>query len=388
MNKILHLITGLQPGGAQTVLSRLLQGMDKSCFDNVVVTMRKGGAYTSKITDSGVRVRSMDMDGVGDAFKGMRNLSKIIKEEKPQIISAWMYHANVAAIISRAFREKVPVVWNIRHSLHDIKHEDMSTALVIRFGSFLSKYADKIVYNSKASARQHEAFGYCNERSVFVPNGYDGAKFGPNNDCRARLIEEIGLSKDTMLFGHVGRYHRMKDHATLIKAAASLLKRHANVHFLFAGDGVDKSNEELRKLIDKYRMNSSISLMGERSDIQNLYSALDTLVLSSSYGEGFPNVVGEAMACGVPCVVTDVGDSASIVSDTGFVVPRRDSDAMADAMARMVTIGSEKRFELGGKARDRIMKHYSLDNTVKSYEIIYKDLLTRGKSLPSSNLLL
>ena len=217
----------------------------------------------------------------------------------------------------------------------------------------------------------HTALGYDPEKMVVIPNGFDLDLFKPDLEGGASIRQELGIPEDTMLIGLAGRFDPQKDHHNFIKAAALLPKEILNVQFLLCGDDITWGNRELAQWIDEAGLHRCFHLLGRRNDISRIMTALD-IASSSSYGEGFPNVVGEAMACGTPCVVTDVGDSALIVGDTGIVVPPGDPDALALAWKELNEIGKDKRRELGCDARLRIRENFSLPSVVKQYEDLYK----------------
>lgn len=375
--KILHLITGLEPGGTQMVLARLLKSMDGCRFDNVIVTMKSGGIYEERVARSGVRIRSLGMSTGGrDVFSGFKNLRNIIKEEKPALISAWMYHANIAASLSRVFCSKIPIIWNIRHSLHDISAEEFSASVAIKIGRLISKHADAIVYNSELSAKQHGEYGYTRHSSCIIPNGYDCEEFSPHRCCRENIHQVFNIPCQSSLVAHIGRYHKMKDHENMIRAASLLKKERNDVYFILIGDNIDDRNTVLMDLIDRHCLRNSVSLIGDRCDLNRLMPSFDIVVSSSSYGEGFSNTISEAMACGVPCVVTDVGDSAAIVGDAGRVVPPRDSFALAKAIDDLLSLDSINRSALGAAARKRIIDNYSMQKMAYAFENLYRSVLS------------
>ena len=207
---------------------------------------------------------------------------------------------------------------------------------------------------------------------VVIPNGFDLNLFKPDLEGRTLVRQELRIPEDTMLIGMVGRFDPQKDHYNFIKAAALLQKEIPDVQFLLCGDDITWENQKLSKWIDETGFHGYFHLLGRRSDISRIMTALD--IASSSYGEGFPNVVGEAMSCGVPCVVTDVGDSALIVGDTGIVVPPKDPNALALAWKKLIEIGKDKRQKLGHNARLRIRENFNLPSVVRRYEELYKDV--------------
>jgi glycosyltransferase involved in cell wall biosynthesis len=286
-----------------------------------------------------------------------------------------MYHGNLAASIAGWFScGNPPVVWNVRQSLYDIKHERPLTRWVIRANALLSSRADAIVYNSRTSACQHERFRFDASRTRIIPNGFDTEVFRPDEHARGDIRRELGLSDDAILIGMIGRYHPMKDHRNFLNAAGLLGKECPDVLFLLAGNEVDAGNSALGAIIEALGLEGRVFLLGERSDIPQLNATLD-IATCSSWSEGFANVIGEAMSCGVPCVVTDVGDSSLIVGDTGRVVQPRDPEALAKAWHELIALGGYGRHELGERARNRVIECFSLVAVVRQYQDLYESLI-------------
>jgi len=211
--------------------------------------------------------------------------------------------------------------------------------------------------------------GYSAAKGMLVPNGFDTELLSPNAEARTRLRGRLGLADDAILVGHLARYHPVKDHATYLEAAGGLSE--PRIQFLMGGRGVDPSNKELAGLIERLGLGSRVMLLGEVDDVGAILPGLDVLCVSSR-SEAFPNVVGEAMSCGVPCVTTDVGDAAQIVGETGRVVPVGDPARLAEALRAIVQMGAEARDRLGRVARQRIIEHYSLDSMITQYQRIYE----------------
>jgi glycosyltransferase involved in cell wall biosynthesis len=253
--------------------------------------------------------------------------------------------------------------------LYELEQEKKLTFGVIRVGAWLSRYVTSIVYNAEVSARQHETLGYASSRTCVIPNGFDCARFVPSDEARLALRRELGLSDDAKLIGLIARYHPIKDHATFLRAAAFACAEH-DAHFVLAGRDVDEGNRELMEAVGRLRLEGRVHLLGARGDMPALTAALD-VATSSSIGEGFPNVIGEAMACAVPCVVTDVGDSAHIVGPFGRVVKSGDAAALARAWGDLLDMPDDERLALGRGARERVLEHYSLDAIVRQYEALY-----------------
>jgi glycosyltransferase involved in cell wall biosynthesis len=294
---------------------------------------------------------------------------------KPDLIQGWMYHGNLAASLAGAFAPKsVPVLWNIRRASCSLEHDKPLTRIIIKSGARLSGLPAKILYNSRMGAAQHKDFGYRADKTLVIPNGFDTALFAPSAEARGDVRLELGVGKDAILIGLVGRYSPEKDHANFLRGGALLLKSCPDVSFVLLGRGCDKENRALGELIRDLGIVERVYLLGERHGIPRITAALD-IASSSSFEEGFSNVVGEAMACGVPCVVTDVGDSAWIVGETGRVVPPRDSEALCAAWRELVEMGSAARRALGVKARRRIEERFSIHRIAQQYEKAYEEQL-------------
>ncbi|MEW6117623.1 MAG: glycosyltransferase [Nitrospirota bacterium] len=374
---IAFIITGLSTGGAEMMLYKLLSHMDKERFNPVVISLSDKGTLGGQIESLGIQVLTIGMKPGLPTFNGMRRLFRYVYGLKPDILQGWMYHGNLAAQIAGIFTARgVPVIWNVRQSLYSLKYEKKGTAFVIKAGSYLSRFPKKIIYNAKTSAEQHEALGYCVDNRLIIPNGFNTNDFSPSVEARNSVRSELKISKDAILVGLIGRYHPMKDHSNFFQAASLLIKRHPQAYFVLAGRQVDFANEHLRQIINDLNISENVRLLGERRDIPRLMAALDIASSSSSHAEGFANVIGEAMSCGVPCVVTNVGDSAFIVGDIGKVVPPRDPVVLATAWSELIEMGEDSRKKLGLKARQRIIDNFSLEKVVKKYEELYIEVMS------------
>ena len=381
--KVVHVITGLATGGAEMALCRLLEhsSRDGTGITHGVVSLMKGGALRHRIRAAGVEVEELDLTPGSIPLNRMFRLADVIRRQSPNIIQGWMYHGNMAATVAKYLRGRsCPLIWGIRYSPGALCDEKPTTRILIRVEGPLSHLPAAIVYCSQASARQHESLGYHAEKTVVIPNGFDTEAFKPDPEAKARLAQEIGVSRDAPVVGVVARFHPQKDHRNVTAAAAELSKRGPDVHFAFAGPDVDPANQSLVKMIRSFGVQDRVTLLGERDDVTKIMPGLDLLCSGSAWGEAFPNVLAEAMACGVPCVATDVGDSALIVGTTGIVVPPRDPEALAAAMSRLIALAPEERRQLGQAARRRIIKHFSLPEVVRRYDDLYRSIALRHES--------
>ena len=371
--RIAFLITGLHGGGAETMLFHMLRLMDRERFEPIVISMMGRGKFGDLIEKLGIEVHTVGLEpGQVTPAAGWR-IVKLLRQAKPDVIQGWMYHANLAALLANVF-VRVPVCWCIQSSFLSFAAEKPLTRLAIRVTARMSRRAAKVVFVSHVSRTQHEKLGFASERSCVIPNGVDPGLFKPSGEARQSVRTELGVAPDTLLVGLICRYHQQKDHPTFIRAAAILARKFPDLRFLLVGSNVDGKNEAIGELIRSLDLASRMHLLGERNDMPRLNASLDIATSSSSYGEALALALAEAMACEVPCVVTDVGDSAILVGETGVVVPPSNPEAFADGVSRLIEAGSEQRRKLGKAARSRAEEGYSIPNIIRSYEAMYLSL--------------
>lgn len=373
--RVLHVITGLGTGGAEAMLVKLTDSLANNT-DAMIISLMGNSNNVIRIGGAGTPLVTLGMKPGGfPSFFVLKNLLRVTYNFRPDIIQGWMYHGNVAAwLISLLACRRAKLLWNIRQTLYDLSFEKPLTRWVIVLSRWLSYKPLKIIYNSQLSANQHEAMGYPHRSCVVIPNGFELNQFKPNLEARECVKNELRLAPGIRLVVHVARYHPMKDHRTLLMAARMVSQEYSSTKFLLVGLGVCEENEELKSLCQQLGLRNTVLLLGERPDIPRLLAAADLLVLSSAWGEGFPNVVGEAMACGTPCVVTDVGDSASVLGDCGYIVPPRNPEALAVAMERLLA-NSRQLHDLSAKARRRVVELYSIEQISKRYLDLYRGSL-------------
>lgn len=376
MSRVLHIITGLGTGGAEMMLFKLLSRLSRSSTSHTVVSLRGQGTVGPRLAGLGIEVHALDMPRGVPTPSGLWRLNRLVREVRPNVIQGWMYHGNLAATAASAFvGGAIPVVWNVRQTLYSLEGERTLSRLVIRLNAAFSRNPGKIIYNSEISRKQHEAFGFASDRSVYIPNGFDTEVFCPDAGARETVREELGVPPSAPLIGLIARYHPMKDHAVFLQAASILHLRQPGVHFLLAGAGITWANQELAGMVSELRLDQNVHLLGDRADVPRLTAALDIAVSSSSRVEAFSNAIGEAMACGVLCVATDVGDVSVILGGTGTVVPPKDTIALSSALEAAVLLPQQERVRLGQLARQRILGSYDLAVIATQYEAVYGDLL-------------
>lgn len=374
--RILHCITDLSPDGAQRTLLRLAQQLEGRGFKNRIIALKGGGELAPKVSLSGLRVDELSFAPGAGSVVGLWKLQRIIREWQPDTIQGWMYHGNVAALVAtRLARWRAPVLWNVRRSLYEESTDKAATAMLIRIGARMSRGASGIVYCAELAADQHEGIGFDPRKRIVVPNGFDVQRFRPTDEYRARLRAELGLPTSTVLVGAAGRYHVQKDWPNFFRAAARVRRELPEVHFVGIGRGVTHANEEIVRALYGLGLRARFHLLGERHDMPQLLSALD-LFVSSSLNEGFSNVLGEALACGLPCVSTDAGGARELLSQLGedghgLVVPRMDSVALGRAIVRVLSLPESAQTRLSQRGRALIVEGYSLEAMVSRYAQVY-----------------
>ena len=365
--RVLHVITGLNMGGAEMMLYSLLQRSAKDRHE--VLSMLKPGPVGDRIAALGVPVHSLQMSRGGVSLSALLDAKNIIKRTRPDVVQGWLYHGNLLGGIAARMAGNRNIAWNICSSLHDFRHTKPQTKMVIKLGARLSgSIPKKIVCCSYRSADQHAEIGYRRQRFEVIPNGFDISRFHPDTGARARLGAQLGLPRNISIVGHVGRYHPHKDYPNLVAAASK--SKLTTAHFVLVGQGLDKDNKELGIILSRHGVEDRFTLMGMRSDIPDIVAGFD-LYVQSSATEGFPLVIGEAMACGVPCVVTDVGDCALVVGGAGFVAEPKNPQSLADAIDKALSLSPSVLKELGKAAREKVGNEYELSKVVGQYDQVF-----------------
>lgn len=328
---IVHVITGLNNGGAEGVLYRLVTN-DKMNTHHVI-SLQDEGVYGAKLRAKNIKLYTLNMPRSQVTLKGLCKLLSTIRSISPNIVQTWMYHADLLGGIAARCSGINAVAWGIRGAYNKDK-TSVQSKIVIYLCAYLSRVIPKVIVNNSAHAKDdHIKVGYSARKMKVVRNGFSFVKFQPDDYARKRVNLELNLTPNTLLLGMIARYDVYKDHENLFIVLSRLIKVRQDFVCLLIGPGMEGSNQSLSKLIDKYKISNAIKLLGSRDDVPNLMAALD-LHLLSSIGESFPNVLVEAMACGTPCVTTDVGDAALIVGETGWIVPSSNPDAFFEAILK------------------------------------------------------
>ena len=361
MQNLLFITSSLGQGGAERMLFLLLRGLDRSHFKIKVISLRPGGAYVPQLRTLGIDVQEFNFGLSPRRFHQLLNFSKAARTYKADLVIGWMYHGNLFATVA-GLLTRAEVIWNVRHSLDDLAGDRLATRLVIRICAALSNRCRRIIFNSARSMRAHIAIGYSEKHSITIANGIDTAHFIPKD--KGSIRRTLGIPDSAKVIGMVARVHSVKDHATTLRAVAALNKGIPDVWLVLVG--LDTDGEWISNQLKDLGIQDKTLCLGARLDTEQIYPALD-LLCSSSKSEGFPNVIAEAMSCGVPCIATDVGESSEIVGELGAIVKVGDAEAICNEMYRFFTLSDERRNELKEQNRTRIISKFSLNAMIDAY---------------------
>lgn len=375
---VVHLITSLDNGGAEAMLAKVVGQSDRDRFHHVVIALKGKGFWGKSIEASGIELHALGMATPWSLPLAFVRLYLHLKRIQPDILQTWLYHADFLGTLVRWVLPIPKLVWNFRCSNMDLKQYPFHTQFIFKVLAKLSSIPDVIFINSNKGLSHHQDSGFHPRRWHLIPNGFDTSHFAPNESRRDALRQELGLPLNARLITFPARYDVMKDHETFVRAARIVADARDDVYFLLAGKDVNNNNKPLTQLIAELSLQTRVLLLGQRNDIENFLPAVDIVGVSSAFGEGFPNVLGEAMACAIPCVASDVGDIREIAGQTGIIVPPRSPQEMADAWMHTLDLPRERLQELGAMARNRIRDNYSIETVTAMYETMYEELTAPG----------
>jgi len=371
---VLQVITGLGAGGAERTLASVASRLDRERWSASVVALGGDGPAADDLRAAGVAVESLGMPPGRPTLAGVRALSRAVRRVRPDLVHGWMYHGNLAAWFAGA-RAGIPVLWNVRQTLSAPESDRAATELVIRACARLSSRTAAIVYNARSAAIQHESIGYDRSRRVVIPNGFDLRRFRPDAVERARARRELRLADDDPLAVCVARIHPVKDHRTLLDAFALVRGARPRARLVLIGEGTDRLPADLARAATTL----GVSGLGARADVERWWAAADLAVLASR-AEAFPNALGEAMACGTPCVATRVGDVADLVGDTGWLVAPGDRADLARAWIAAIDEPPGPARARADEVRRRIATRFGVDAAVGGYDRLYSAALDRART--------
>lgn len=372
----MHVITGLGVGGAEVMLHRLLEASNRGEDAHQVVSLTELGEIGGRLLELGIPTVALGMRRSGvrvpDPVRLLR-LALLMRAFRPDVVQTWLAHADLLGGVAARLARVPRVVWGIHNSTIDPVRTRRTTQWTVAACARLSRsIPDVIVSVSRAARDVHVAAGYDPSKFVLIPNGFDLGRYRPDPAAREEVRGELGIPADAVVVGLPARFDPQKDHANFVRAAARLAARRPSVRFVLCGQDTGAENAALARLLAEHGVRQRFHLLGRRADMPRVLNALDVASLSSAFGEAFPLAIGEAMACGVPAVVTDLGDCAHLVGDTGRVVPPRDPAALAGAWEALVALGPEGRRVLGLAARERVGTNFALPRVAERYAALYR----------------
>jgi glycosyltransferase involved in cell wall biosynthesis len=377
---VLHLITGLETGGAELMLSRLIPGLEARGVSSLVVSMTRVGAVGQELQRRGVAVEALGLARGRPDPRGLWRLQRLVNAVRPAVVQTWMYHADLLGALVRMAGARFTLAWNLRASHLEMSEYPLLSRLTRRACVALSRVPALVLANSTAGRDYHEALGYRPRRWEVLPNGIDTNRFRPDATSRGQARQELGLPGDEppVLVGFVARVDPMKGHRVFLEAFEELVRRQQNVHALFLGEGARAETPVFARWLElKPSLGSRVHFLGRRDDVERWLPAVDVFC-QASLGEGFPNAVAEAMAAGLPVVATDVGDTRVVTDALALLVPPGQGRPLADALERMVASPAHERRARGTSGRTRIVQHFSLEDVAARYAALYEQLASES----------
>ena len=371
--KILHIITALGDGGAEHTLYKICKH-DKS-NEHIVISFKGEGKYFSLLNEIGTKVYILKTNPITFFLKFFL-LIKMIRFLNPDLVQTWLVHGDFLGGIAAKLAGIKNIVWNIRYSDLEIRSTKIMTNLFIKILSKLSfSLPESIIVVSKSAKINCEKIGYDKKKLVLIENGYDLSILKIIKNQKKNFRKKIKINKQVPIIGMVARFDAKKDHFNLLNALSLIKEKKIDFYCILIGPGVNNKNLNLYNHIKTLKLNNSIKLLGSRSNVTNVMNWIDIYVQSSRYGEGFPNVVAEAMACGTPCVVTDVGDAANIVGNNGFVVPENNSFKLSNSIQKMILEMNKKSWsKRKNQSRLRIKNNFEMKKMIKSYNNLWSKI--------------
>ena len=370
---ILHVIVGLQVGGAETALLRLVQNSDRGLLKHVVISLTLRGEQADAYRAAGAEVVLLNLNPLRPSILMILKYLRTVRAFDPDVIQGWMVHGNLFAWVARTFAcQKAKLAWNLRHAPSGAGHEKRTTRWLTRLLGILSPSVDLLVSNSHSGLNDHHSLGYRPRREVVVANGFDADRFRPDDSIRRDVRAALNLG-ESIVFGVVGRVHPAKGYEVFVEAAKRFAVRGRDVRFVLIGRETNSPDGKLAALIKAANLGALTLCLGERHDVERLLAALDVLCVPSLY-EGFPNAVGEAMAAALPCIASRVSDVPMILGDAGVIVEPGDAEDLYRAMVRVADMSPEVRSEMGRKARTRLLENFTMKQNIDVYTRLYVSL--------------
>ncbi|MDP4699365.1 MAG: glycosyltransferase, partial [Saprospiraceae bacterium] len=373
LKKIVHIISGLKSGGAERSLFNVCNSNISDYFKQSVICLGDKAIYGDKLEELGVEVYYLNFKNSNKLYAFL-NFKNIIKKISPDIVQGWMTHGNFASVLAYFILSGRPsLFWNIRQTVYKLKHEYILTRFLFLINILLSRLPNGIISNANISIKQLIKFGYKNDSFILIPNGFDTNYWKPDHNLRQIERNKLKFNENDFVLGYVGRYHPMKNIKLLLESFHKLSQQNSKVKLVIVGQNLNNYNINEKSIIDMIPLNQ-ILIIDNTEDVKKYYNIFDLLILCSAWGEGFPNVLGEAMSSELCCISTPVGDTPDILEDVGYLVPLDDVDLIIEKVKNCMD-NPEELNKLGRKARIKILNQYSMEKTINSYLNIYLNSL-------------
>lgn len=371
---IYHVVSGLKVGGAEMFLHRLILSSKRSGYQHKIISLTPEGEMAERFRASGIPVLALNFRK--NPFFAFFRMLYVFCTERPFVVQTWMYHSDLFGGLAAKMAGVKGIIWGVRTT--EVADNANSIRFVRKLCSRLSRVLPThIVCAAEASRLNHIAIGYYAQKMMVIPNGFEPDLLRRDRDKRERVREACGFAPDEVVVGTLGRFSEEKDQENFIRAASILSKKFTSLRFLLVGRGLVADNDQLSSWLEHAQCKEKFSLLGERSDVAACLSAMDVFCLSSMT-EGFPNVLGEAMSVGLPCVATDVGDAAVLVGKCGIIVPAKDSTALALGLEKILTMSVNERHLFGEQGYLRVKHEFSMNLSASKFENLYLQCAKRG----------
>lgn len=372
MIKIIHLIPTLHFGGAETMLHKVVKNINKKQFKNIVICIKQTGSLSKKFEAENIEIINLGLKSNIFLFISILKLKKLIKELKPDILMTWLQLSDLVGLIIKIIFPKIKLIWNIRYSKLTKNNMNFKNVLFTKIIGYFSFIPDMIVFNTKAGLNDHKRIGYKPCKEIIIPNGFETELFKPNNTQRKKIRDELMIKNSDFVIGFIGKDEVIKGLDLFLLSAKKMKIKHQNVRFVLIGKGLDKKNKKILNFIKIDKLKTSFHLLGQVQNIKDYILTFDILALTSK-SEGFPNVIGEAMSCEIPCVTTDVGDCKIILGKTGLIV-KQNVDSVVAGWEKFFNCSTQELSNIKSKARSRIIKHYKIEKIINKYQEVYQSL--------------
>lgn len=372
--KILHVIVGLNVGGAESMLLRLIMA-DISSTTHTVISLTTLGAIGESLRARGVKVYVLGSRSIFSVFNVLVELTNLIREHKPDVIQTWMYHADLLGGLASCFAGNRNISWGIRRTALT-RNDSPGTFFIMKVCALLSYWIPRrIICNAQAARQAHIAAGYKAKHIVVIPNGFDFSCYTDILAKRTLVRQSCRYSDEDLVIGSVSRFHSIKGQNIFVKAASIVVRAHPEVKFLLVGRNCDENNNELVGCLAKYGLLNSFVLLGERNDVPACLSAMDIFCMPS-LSEGFPNCLAEAMAVGLPCVATDVGEVSSLTGGTVVIVSSGSEIDLVEGLLKVIILSKEQRLKMGVEAKNRVISEFSIEKARDRFMDVYEQIIS------------